>query len=229
MEAQLLEILRCPLCGERLQDDGSQLACSGCLRTFERDGDVPLLFHDDLPGAREKKREMDGWVEKARSEGWYEPDDDLDRTLPWPDRERAGDEWLANTHSFSIFLTHQLAILALVPAGIGYGYRTLAGLAVALPLGVLLALVLERMDDPLSTTGNHLTREVNAAFCDAITGQNGQQKIDQVRLLLIAEAGRRVYEEQVASPLQVGPRQVRIGVVIGHHDCPQVAVQQGPE
>ena len=108
MEAQLLEILRCPLCGERLQDDGSQLACSGCLRTFERDGDVPLLFHDDLPGAREKKREMDGWVEKARSEGWYEPDDDLDRTLPWPDRERAGDEWLANAHSFSMFLDRYL-------------------------------------------------------------------------------------------------------------------------
>ena len=27
--------------------------------------------------------------------------------------------------------------------------------------------VLERMDDPLSTTGNHLTREIKAAFCDA--------------------------------------------------------------
>ncbi len=27
--------------------------------------------------------------------------------------------------------------------------------------------ILERMDDPLSTTGNHLTREVKAAFCDA--------------------------------------------------------------
>src|SRR5690606_2353555 len=30
--------------------------------------------------------------------------------------------------------------------------------------------VLERMDDPLSTTGNHLTREIKAAFCDAATG-----------------------------------------------------------
>ncbi|HLQ45766.1 MAG TPA: hypothetical protein VK137_13600, partial [Planctomycetaceae bacterium] len=28
--------------------------------------------------------------------------------------------------------------------------------------------VLERMDDPLSTTGNHLTREIKAAFCDGI-------------------------------------------------------------
>ncbi|MEX2309522.1 MAG: 2-oxoacid:acceptor oxidoreductase family protein, partial [Pirellulales bacterium] len=37
--------------------------------------------------------------------------------------------------------------------------------------------IIERMDDPLSTTGNHLTREVKAAFCDAVTGQNGQEPI----------------------------------------------------
>src|SRR5579871_5929808 len=40
--------------------------------------------------------------------------------------------------------------------------------------------VLERMDDPLSTAGNHLTREIKAAFCDAVTGQNGQEKIESV-------------------------------------------------
>jgi pyruvate-ferredoxin/flavodoxin oxidoreductase len=33
--------------------------------------------------------------------------------------------------------------------------------------------VIERMDDPLSTTGNHLTREVKAAFCDAVVSGNG--------------------------------------------------------
>ena len=37
--------------------------------------------------------------------------------------------------------------------------------------------VFERMDDPLSTTGNHLTREIKAAFCDAVTGQNGQERL----------------------------------------------------
>src|SRR5262249_28506424 len=31
--------------------------------------------------------------------------------------------------------------------------------------------ILERMDDPLSSAGNHLTREIKAAFCDAMTGQ----------------------------------------------------------
>ncbi|MBX9585480.1 MAG: 2-oxoacid:acceptor oxidoreductase family protein [Gemmataceae bacterium] len=37
--------------------------------------------------------------------------------------------------------------------------------------------VFERMDDPLSTTGNHLTREVKAAFYDAVLGQNGQDRL----------------------------------------------------
>jgi len=49
--------------------------------------------------------------------------------------------------------------------------------------------VLERMDDPLSTTGNHLTREIKAAFCDAMTGQNGQEKIDHVPRIYHGSAG----------------------------------------
>src|SRR4029078_7046196 len=40
--------------------------------------------------------------------------------------------------------------------------------------------VLERMDDPLSTTGNHLTREIKAAFCDAFIGQNCLEKVDRI-------------------------------------------------
>src|SRR5256885_4739729 len=49
--------------------------------------------------------------------------------------------------------------------------------------------VLERMDDPLSTTGNHLTREIKAAFCDAITGQNGLEKIEKVPRIYQGAAG----------------------------------------
>lgn len=49
--------------------------------------------------------------------------------------------------------------------------------------------VLERMDDPLSTAGNHLTREIKAAFCDAVTGQNGQTKIERVPKIYSAAAG----------------------------------------
>src|SRR5437879_4294201 len=49
--------------------------------------------------------------------------------------------------------------------------------------------ILERMDDPMSTTGNHLTREIKAAFCDAITGQNGLEKIDKVPRIYQGAAG----------------------------------------
>jgi pyruvate-ferredoxin/flavodoxin oxidoreductase len=61
--------------------------------------------------------------------------------------------------------------------------------------------VLERMDDPLSTTGNHLTREIKAAFCDAMTGQNGQEKIARIPRIYHGSAG-------------LGSRDVRPGDII---------------
>jgi len=61
--------------------------------------------------------------------------------------------------------------------------------------------VFERMDDPLSTTGNHLTREIKAAFCDAVTGQNGQERIGRVPRVYSGAAG-------------LGSRDVRAGDVI---------------
>lgn len=61
--------------------------------------------------------------------------------------------------------------------------------------------VLERMDDPLSTSGNHLTREIKAAFCDAITGQNGLTKLDRIPRIYSGTAG-------------LGSRDVRPGHII---------------
>lgn len=49
--------------------------------------------------------------------------------------------------------------------------------------------IIERMDDPLSTTGNHLTREIKAAFCDAMTGQMGHEQIDRVPPIFHGAAG----------------------------------------
>ncbi|MAG92491.1 MAG: pyruvate ferredoxin oxidoreductase [Planctomycetaceae bacterium] len=49
--------------------------------------------------------------------------------------------------------------------------------------------VIERMDDPLSTTGNHLTREIKAAFADAITGQAGHEQIDGMPKVYHGAAG----------------------------------------
>ena len=61
--------------------------------------------------------------------------------------------------------------------------------------------VYERMDDPLSTTGNHLTREIKAAFCDAANGQNGLEKIDRIPRIYHAAAG-------------LGSRDVRAGDIL---------------
>jgi pyruvate-ferredoxin/flavodoxin oxidoreductase len=61
--------------------------------------------------------------------------------------------------------------------------------------------IFERMDDPLSTTGNHLTREVKAAFCDAYLGANGQEKIDRMPRVYHGAAG-------------LGSRDVRPGDII---------------
>src|ERR1700745_2953997 len=49
--------------------------------------------------------------------------------------------------------------------------------------------VIERMDDPLSTTRNHLTREIKAAFCDAMTGQNGLALVDHLPRIYHGAAG----------------------------------------
>jgi SAM-dependent methyltransferase len=103
----LLEILRCPFCRSSLREDGDALVCTGCSRTFGRAPDgIPLLLHEDLPGARTKLREAEGWLEKARAEGWYEPDDTVDAVLPFVNRELGWNDpnWLANGHSFEILL-----------------------------------------------------------------------------------------------------------------------------
>jgi pyruvate-ferredoxin/flavodoxin oxidoreductase len=49
--------------------------------------------------------------------------------------------------------------------------------------------IFERMDDPMSTTGNHLTREIKAAFCDALTGQMGHERIDRIPRIYHGAAG----------------------------------------
>jgi pyruvate-ferredoxin/flavodoxin oxidoreductase len=65
--------------------------------------------------------------------------------------------------------------------------------------------VIERMDDPLSTTGNHLTREIKAAFCDAITGQMGHEKLSRAPKIYHGAAG-------------LGSRDVRPGDIIAVFD-----------
>ncbi len=65
--------------------------------------------------------------------------------------------------------------------------------------------ILERMDDPLSTTGNHLTREIKAAFCDALNGQMGHERISRIPKIYHGAAG-------------LGSRDVRPGDLIAAVD-----------
>jgi len=65
--------------------------------------------------------------------------------------------------------------------------------------------VIERMDDPLSTTGNHLAREIKALFLDAFNGQNGLEKISRVPKIYGCTAG-------------LGSRDVRAGDIIAIFD-----------
>jgi uncharacterized protein YbaR (Trm112 family) len=106
VETSLLELLRCPICRAPLEDGGGPLRCTGCGRTFAVEDGIPLMLHDDLPGAREKLGETAGWVQKAKAEGWYEPDDEVDRVLPFVNRELGWNDlvWLANGHSFQVLL-----------------------------------------------------------------------------------------------------------------------------
>lgn len=104
---ELLAILRCPFCRSSLRDTGEGLECTGCGRSFGRTDDgIPLLLHEDLPGAREKLKEAEGWLAKAQAEGWYEPDDTVDAVLPFVNRELGWNDqnWLANGHSFQVLL-----------------------------------------------------------------------------------------------------------------------------
>ncbi|MES1247815.1 MAG: methyltransferase domain-containing protein [Actinomycetota bacterium] len=107
MPTVALDLLRCPFDRSTLVEDGGGLRCPVCSRTYGiTDDGIPLMLHPDLPGAREKLREAEGWVEKARAEGWYEPDDAVDAVLPFVNRELGWDNplWLANGHSFQVLL-----------------------------------------------------------------------------------------------------------------------------
>jgi SAM-dependent methyltransferase len=102
-----IDLLRCPFCRATLAEAGAGLRCTGCSRSFGiTDDGIPLMLHPDLPGAKEKLAEAEGWLVKAQEEGWYEPDDAVDRVLPFVNRELGWDNplWLANGHSFQVLL-----------------------------------------------------------------------------------------------------------------------------
>jgi ubiquinone/menaquinone biosynthesis C-methylase UbiE/uncharacterized protein YbaR (Trm112 family) len=106
MALALLEVLRCPVCSGALTEAGETLTCTGCSRTYAIEDGIPRMLDDSLPGIKEKRIEIDGWVEKAREETWYEPDDNVDAVLPYVGRDLNWDDsvWLANEYSFTVML-----------------------------------------------------------------------------------------------------------------------------
>jgi SAM-dependent methyltransferase len=109
----LLTILRCPVCGGAVEPDEfldemdhGMLRCLSCGESFQVDRGMPLMLSDRLPGIAEKKREIGGWVEKAKGEAWYEPEEEVDTNLPFVCRELGWDDpvWASNEYSFSRFL-----------------------------------------------------------------------------------------------------------------------------
>ena len=106
VQTPLLELLRCPFCRAELAGGEDGYSCAECGRRFAVADGIPLMLHADLPGAREKLGEAAGWVEKARQESWYEPDDAVDRVLPFVNEELGWDDlnWHSNSHAIRTLL-----------------------------------------------------------------------------------------------------------------------------
>ena len=102
----VLELLRCPVCSGTLAEEAGSLTCESCGRVYAIEDGIPRLLDDALPGIREKRLEIDGWVEKARNEAWYEPDDQVDAVLPYVCRDLGWTDsvWHANEYSFDVLL-----------------------------------------------------------------------------------------------------------------------------
>jgi SAM-dependent methyltransferase len=107
----LIEGLRCPVCAHRVREaETGSLGCDGCGRVFPVEDDIPRMLDEALLDIAKKRAEIAGWVEKARSERWYEPDDEVDAALPYLCRDLVWDvsDWRATEHSFQVLLDRYL-------------------------------------------------------------------------------------------------------------------------
>jgi SAM-dependent methyltransferase len=106
----LADLLRCPVCRGRLDDEETSLRCPGCDSPFAVEDGIPRLLDDRLPGIAAKRREIEGWAAMAREQGWYEPDDAVDAVLPYVCRDLGWDDltWRATEHSFGLLLEREV-------------------------------------------------------------------------------------------------------------------------
>jgi SAM-dependent methyltransferase len=93
----------CPSCRGLLDE---RRVCGSCGRQYPAEAGVVSLLDREAPGIEAKLREIAGWPELAREQGWYEADDRIDAALPFLNRDLgwADRAWAATEHSFQLLL-----------------------------------------------------------------------------------------------------------------------------
>jgi SAM-dependent methyltransferase len=93
----------CPACRGTL--DG-ELVCGSCGRRYETADGIPRLLDPTAPGLDAKLRELAGWPELAKEQGWYEADDRIDAALPFLNRDLGWEDraWAATEYGFQLLL-----------------------------------------------------------------------------------------------------------------------------
>ena len=74
--------------------------------TTRRVDGIPRLLDPTAPGLDAKLRELAGWPELAKEQGWYEADDRIDAALPFLNRDLGWEDraWAATEHGFQLLL-----------------------------------------------------------------------------------------------------------------------------
>ena len=116
--------MRCPVCRGRLEEAGAGLRCTVCSAAYPVEDGIPRMLDDRLPGIAAKRGEIAGWVEMAKRQGWYEPDDEIDAKLPYLCRDCGWDDrtWRANEHSFSLLLERVRPGMRVLEVGAAKGW-----------------------------------------------------------------------------------------------------------
>jgi ubiquinone/menaquinone biosynthesis C-methylase UbiE/uncharacterized protein YbaR (Trm112 family) len=116
--------MRCPVCRGRLAEEEGGLRCGGCGASYEVEDGIPRMLDDRLPGIAAKRGEIAGWVEIAKRQGWYEPDDEVDAHLPYLTRDCNWEDraWAANEHSFDLLLARVRPGMRVLEVGAAKGW-----------------------------------------------------------------------------------------------------------